>query len=459
MKILSIETSCDETAISIIEANFVDQKSKTSPIFKVLGNALYSQAETHADFGGVFPTLAKREHLKNFTPILISALKDASMLVEKTSGEESVTAKVDTETGVDLIDALSFLSEREQDLHDQLLDFFKKYEAPKIDAIAVTVGPGLEPALWVGINGAKALAYIWQFPIIPTNHMEGHITSVLLGSGTDFEQKVCCNEPKQDIRFPAVALLISGGHTELVQANSWGDYKLLGQTRDDAVGEAFDKVARIIGLKYPGGPKISALAKKFRDGEFSKTDQSRTHKVWDLPRPMITKKDCDFSFSGLKTSVLYAVRDNTKNIKSGEQEESLATELTEADKASLCAEFEDAVTEVLISKTKRALEESGAKTLIIGGGVSANTYIRESFAKMIDDEFTFENSSTDANQDQSVTLLIPQKDLSTDNSLMIGVAGFLQYSSGHYISKIEKQHLSSNQTDYPELRANGNLGL
>ena len=423
MKILSIETSCDETAISILEANFIGEKTTQKPVFKVLGNALYSQAETHADFGGVFPTLAKREHILNFTHILISALKDAGMLIERTVPYTDTVALTDT---------LSFLGEREKEMHDQLLDFFIKYETPKIDAIAVTVGPGLEPALWVGINGAKALSYIWQLPIIPTNHMEGHITSVLI----DDE-----NSAGGNILFPAVALLISGGHTELVQVNSWGDYKLLGQTRDDAVGEAFDKVARIIGLKYPGGPKISALAKRYRDGEFS-TEDTSSRKVWDLPRPMITKRDCDFSFSGLKTSVLYAVRDNTKNPKTG-----LSEELTEADKASLCAEFEQAVTDVLISKTKRALEESDAKTLIIGGGVSANIYIKESFAKMIDDEFSY------------VTLLVPQRDLSTDNSLMIGIAGFLQYTSGHFIAKIEKKHLEWNQEEYPELRANGNLGL
>ncbi len=444
MKILSIETSCDETAISILEANFVGEKSMQKPVFEVLGNALYSQAETHADFGGVFPTLAKREHIVNFTPILISALKDAKMLVEKSGPIDTKIDGAQTESEEKtLTDALSFLSDREKDMHDQLLDFFQKYETPKIDAIAVTVGPGLEPALWVGINGAKALSYIWQLPIIPTNHMEGHITSVLI----DDE-----NSEGANIRFPAVALLISGGHTELVQVNSWGDYKLLGQTRDDAVGEAFDKVARIIGLKYPGGPKISALAKRYRAGEFSAQDNSsdddasnhtsKLSKPWDLPRPMITKKDCDFSFSGLKTSVLYAVRDNTKNPSTGEQ-----VELSEADKASLCAEFEQAVTDVLISKTKRALEESDAKTLIIGGGVSANTFIKESFAKMIADEFS------------DVTLLVPQKHLSTDNSLMIGIAGFLRYSSGHFIEKIDKKHLEWNQEEFPELRANGNLGL
>ncbi len=455
MKILSIETSCDETAISILEADFVGEGLTRRPIFKVLGNALYSQAETHADFGGVFPTLAKREHIINFTPILISALNNADMLIEKSIP--------DTENAV-IAEALSFLGEREKEMHDQLLDFFAKYQVPKIDAIAVTVGPGLEPALWVGINGAKALSYIWQLPIIPTNHMEGHITSVLIDDENTAGMTTGEIFAGEDILFPAVALLISGGHTELVQVNSWGDYKLLGQTRDDAVGEAFDKVARIIGLKYPGGPKISALAKRFREGEFStqnnSTDTSasvhasKLRKPWDLPRPMITKKDCDFSFSGLKTSVLYAVRDNTKNPSTGEQEE-----LGEADKASLCAEFEQAVTDVLISKTKRALEESGAKTLIIGGGVSANTFIKDSFAKMIADEFTFENPTGDASQNQSVTLLVPQKHLSTDNSLMIGIAGFLRYSSGHFIAKIEKKHLAWNQDEFPELRANGNLGL
>jgi N6-L-threonylcarbamoyladenine synthase len=420
MKILSIETSCDETAISIIEAEFKDDK----PTFKILGNALHSQIETHADFGGVFPTLAKREHINNFTPILISALKDANMLVKRTASDDQENSKEGSANFNNLItDALSSLSEREQELKNQLQIFFTEYEKPEIDAIAVTTGPGLEPALWIGITGAKILSFIWQLPIIPVNHMEGHITSVLI------------NEDSLEIEFPAVALLISGGHTELVQVNSWGDYKLLGQTRDDAVGEAFDKVARIIGLKYPGGPKISALAKRFRDGEFSSQNNS-TNIPWDLPRPMITKKDCDFSFSGLKTSVLYAVRDYTKD-----------KELDEGDKASLCAEFEQAVTDVLISKTKRALELSDSKTLIIGGGVSANTYIKESFKKMIEDELNY------------IKLLVPQKNLSTDNSLMIGIAGFLQYSKGNFITKIDRKHLDWNQTDFPNLKANGNLAL
>jgi N6-L-threonylcarbamoyladenine synthase len=442
MKILSIETSCDETAISVLECEFIGEKPNEKPVFKILGNALHSQIETHADFGGVFPTLAKREHIKNFTPILISALKSAGMIIEKSEDADQSKELVD--------DALSSLSDREQELRDQLQDFFSKYEKPDIDAIAITTGPGLEPALWVGITGAKILSFIWQIPIIPVNHMEGHITSVLINeekSNNDqgrFEKGL---EEGSKINFPAVALLISGGHTELVQVNSWGDYKLLGQTRDDAVGEAFDKVARIIGLKYPGGPKISALAKRWRDGEFALQNNSASI-PWDLPRPMITKKDCDFSFSGLKTSVLYAVRDNTKNSTTGE-----IKELTEGDKASLCAEFEQAVTDVLISKTKRALEISGANTLIIGGGVSANTYIKESFKKMIENEFTFEND------EQNVTLLIPQKNLSTDNSLMIGIAGFLQYSKGHFIAKLDKDHLDWNQTEFPELRANGNLGL
>ena len=423
MKILSIETSCDETAISIIEAELIENK----PSFTVLGNALYSQAETHADFGGVFPTLAKREHLKNFTPILISALKDADLLKEKTKSPESTDMEFDSK----IKDALSYLGEREEDLQVGLLSFFAKYEIPEIDAIAITTGPGLEPALWVGITGAKILSYVWGKSIIPVNHMEGHITSVLIDEANDSKTNSI------EIEFPAVALLISGGHTELVQINSWGDYKLLGQTRDDAVGEAFDKVARIIGLQYPGGPKISALAKRWRDSEFSES-KSYTNTVWNLPRPMITKKDCDFSFSGLKTSVLYAVRDAKNN--SG-------VELEEADKASLCAEFEDAVTEVLLSKTKRALEISNAKTLIIGGGVSANVFIKKSFAKMIEEELNY------------VNLLVPEHHLSTDNSVMIGIAGFLRYNDGHFIKELKKENLAWDQTEFPELRANGNLSL
>lgn len=434
MKILSIETSCDETAISILEADFNDSDTKDTPKFKILGDALYSQIDLHTDFGGVFPTLAKREHAKNFTPILISALNQAQLLFEQ---ENNSSHDADAHNENSLKIPLSFLTEKEEVLQKDLIDFFIKYKKPEIDAVAVTVGPGLEPALWVGINGAKALAHIWNLPIIPVNHMEGHIASILIDEAEKEE-----GDQNKKLEFPAVALLISGGHTELVAVNSWGDYKLLGQTRDDAVGEAFDKVARIIGLKYPGGPKISALAKKFRDGEFKNNkDEQEQNKAgapnkisvaWNFPRPMITKKDCDFSFSGLKTSVLYAVRD-------------LGRELTDIEKAALCYEFEEAVTEVLISKTMRAMEESNAQTLIIGGGVSANTYIRESFKKVA--------------KENGYTLLIPQYKLSTDNSIMIGIAGFLQYSSGNYIENLNEDDLAHDQQNHPKLRANGNLRL
>ena len=338
MRILGIETSCDETAICVLECDGGAEK----PTFKVLANALYSQAKLHAEFGGVFPMLAKREHLKNL-PVLLKKV-------------------------------------------------LEKVGENKIDAIAVTVGPGLEPALWTGVNFSEELGKKWQVPVIPTNHMEGHIAAVLT---------------QGEVKFPALALLISGGHTELVLAKKWGEYEVLGQTRDDAVGEAFDKVARILGLPYPGGPEISRLAKEARRVSLAAP--------FSLPRPMLKSDDYDFSFSGLKTAVLYSVKK--------------IPELTAEVKMAVAREFEDAAAEVLVSKTRKALEQFGTPTLILGGGVSANTFIRESFKKLVE-EFP------------ETTLLVPDPSMSTDNAVMIAMASYL----------------NQNQTSRPMI-ANGNLSF
>lgn len=393
MKILSVETSCDETAISIVTA----LGGVKDPHFEILGNALYSQAKTHAEYGGVFPALAKREHAKNILPLLKMSLDIAS----KNGLEFEETSHLDEKQ----IEEVRKMLEREADLSIEFVEFAKTQPKPKIDAIAVTNGPGLEPALWVGINFAKALNLIWNIPVVPVNHMEGHIVSVLLG-----------NETQNEVNFPALALLISGGHTELVEINDWSSYKVIGRTRDDAVGEAFDKVARILGMPYPGGPQISKLAAEFR--------MSPQTKTFTLPRPMISSPDFDFSFSGIKTAVLYTVK-KIENI-------------TDNQKKELAAEFENAVTEVLVSKTKKAIEETGAQTLIIGGGVVANTYIRAEFEKLIKEHFP------------NVSLRVPSVDLSTDNSVMIAMAGYLQLVSG-------KNHTEKFLT--MDFGADGNLSL
>ena len=376
MKILAIETSCDETAIAILEA----EGGFENPQFKILGNNLFSQIEIHKEYGGVYPTLAKREHAKNLVPILEKTLKEARML---DSGEVEVAEKI---KGV---------LKRDSKLLKRFVESIPNIKKPDIDYIAVTQGPGLEPALWMGINFAKALSLTWKIPLIPVNHMEGHMFSPL-------------SDPQNKVVFPSLSLLISGGHTELVLMKDWFKYEIVGETQDDAVGEAFDKVARMMSLPYPGGPEISKIAKDKRKDGFEKK--------FNLPKPMFDSPNCHFSFSGLKTAVLYRVRD---------------LDLNEETKAQVAREFEDTVVDILIHKTKKALGD--VKTLIIGGGVIANSEIREAFKKLAEEE--------------NINLLIPEISLTTDNAVMIGIAGYfraLENPEGVEVDKIS---------------ANGNLRL
>ena len=363
MKILGVETSCDETAISILEAH----GDINSPSFSIVANNLVSQIDIHKEYGGVFPAIAKREHAKNLPVVLEKTLREAG------ATEESV--------GVDSEEIKKIL-EREPEMAESLLEILSRIKNPNIDCIAITTGPGLEPALWVGITFAKALARAWNVPLVPVNHMEGHVMSVLLNAK---ENKTI---DTSKIQFPLLSLLISGGHTELVLVNNWMEYKILGQTVDDAVGEAFDKVARILGLPYPGGPEISNLAKDGKENEKIK-----------LPRPMIKTPDYNFSFSGLKTAVLYLVRD--------------LGEITDQDRKDIAKEFQTAVGDVFIYKLKKAIEEHGVSQLIVGGGVAANSYLRERFENEL-----------------GVEIFLPGKDLATDNSLMIGIAGYFGALSG-----------------------------
>ena len=362
MIILSIETSCDETAVSIVEVNGTFPHAS----YTIRGDALFSQVEIHREYGGVFPNVAKREHALTLIPMLEKALTQAKL---KEAPHRGLFPEQKEQ--------IHTLLEREHDLANALLKFFETYNTPVIDLIAVTSGPGLEPALWVGINFAKALSVMWDVPVVGINHMEGHIFSSVFDGRTI-----------PDIAFPVLSLLISGGHTELVLMRNWGQYEVVGQTRDDAVGEAFDKVARMLDLPYPGGPEISKRAEEAREKGMTPTVT--------LPRPMLHSDDCDFSFSGLKTAVLYALKD-TK----------ITPELT----LELALEFENAVTEVLIKKTTKALGEHGAQTLILGGGVSANTHIRRSFEQHIQETLPH------------VALYLPDKKLTTDNAVMIAIAG------------------------------------
>lgn len=366
MKILSIETSCDETAISLVEA----KGDLNSLSFSVLGNALFSQIETHKEYGGVYPMLAKREHAKNLPKLLKIILEQTKQLIP-----------CDISQDIEKWNEIEKILEREDGLFEELKKEFEKIKKPEIDTLAVTSGPGLEPALWVGISFAEALGKLWGIPVVPANHMEGHIASVITSS--------------EKVDFPALALLISGGHTEVVEIPKWGEYKILGQTLDDAVGEAFDKVARLLGLPYPGGPEISKLAKIGREQNLYSVK---------LPRPMIHSKDSNFSFSGLKTAVLYYIRDNF---------EGNSLNINMENKADIAREFEDSVVDVLIHKVKNVLEEKDIKTLIVAGGVIANNKIRESFLNLKEIY-------------PDLKILIPTKELSTDNSVMIAYATYIK---------------------------------
>ena len=374
MKILSIETSCDETGISILEA----KGSKDNANLKILAESLNSQIKIHAPFGGVFPALAKREHLKNLPILLERTLKKAKL----------------------------------------------ENKNKPVDLIAVTSGPGLEPALWTGIVFAKELAKKWNVPLMPVNHMEGHILSVFGKPKEKFTVKI----PKKEL--PVLALLVSGGHTEIVLVDDFGKYKIIGETLDDAAGEAFDKVARMLELPYPGGPEISRLAEERRKIVFKGTPQGvgpRTEQIFQqkncdplnidlpsflktnphpfsLPRPMMYSKNFDFSFSGLKTAVLYLIRDLKKENPNILQDENI--------KKAIALEFENAVVETLIHKTKKAIEKYNIKTVIVAGGVSSNKHLKKEMQKM-----------TKGKQN----LFFPEKKLATDNSIMIGIVGYMKF--------------------------------
>lgn len=341
MKLLAIETSCDETAAAVIES---DGRS-----VHVRSSAVSSQAELHAAWGGVVPNLAAREHVKNIIPIVESALREASA----TDGD--------------------------------------------IDCIAVTQGPGLIPALLVGVSAAKTLALAWKKPLLGVNHLEGHIYANLFTPGAE-------------LRFPLLALIVSGGHTQLILMRDHFEYELLGETDDDAAGEAFDKVAKMLGLPYPGGPEIGQRADTYR------TEHSDT-KAIHFPRPMLSTDDYRFSFSGLKTAVLYSLK-----------RETAATLADPKFVARMAHEFQEAVVDTLVGKTERALQEYQPKTLVIAGGVSANARLRERMESMV-------AGYTDCQ------FLMPPFKYSLDNAAMVGAAGILRYAR---MSDTERHSLRAN---------------
>lgn len=357
MKILGIETSCDETAIAILDI----EEKENGLIVRVLANEILSQIELHRPYGGVFPNLAKREHEKNLQPILDKALLAAGI---------SLSAK------------------RKRPHAQGAAGSVLENEMPAaVSAIAVTQGPGLEPCLWTGIEFAKKLGKEWNVPVIAANHMEGHILAALLKKDGE-------NYAFAAPEYSALALLISGGHTEIVLMREFGKYEIVGKTRDDAAGECFDKCARLLGLPYPGGPEIARLADEAR----KKNLKLET----ELPRPMLDTDNLDFSFSGLKTAVLYA----TKGKK-----------LSPDDIKKFAREIEEAITDVLARKVEKAIEEYSVESLIVGGGVIANTFIRSALQKL-------------ANS-YDIPLYLPHASHATDNALMIALAGYFKLNKKH----------------------------
>ena len=314
--ILAIESSCDETSVAVLKNGH-----------QLLSNIIASQVESHKRFGGVVPEVASRHHVEVITLCIQDALKEADI------------------------------------------------KAEDLSAVAVTYGPGLVGALLVGMAAAKAFAWAYGLPLIPVNHMAGHLMAA---------QSIA------DLQYPLLALLVSGGHTELVYVSEAGQYKIIGETRDDAVGEAYDKVGRVMGLTYPAGREIDELAHKGQD-------------IYNFPRAMIKEDNLEFSFSGLKSAFI--------NLHHNAQQK--GEELPVED---LCASFQAAVLDILLTKTKKALEQYPVKNLVVAGGVAANQGLRERLKEEIKD----------------VTVLIPTLRLCGDNAGMIAYAGAVEYAKGNF---------------------------
>ncbi|MEK7546767.1 MAG: tRNA (adenosine(37)-N6)-threonylcarbamoyltransferase complex transferase subunit TsaD [Patescibacteria group bacterium] len=379
--ILAVETSCDETGLAVVEAG----GGFSNPKIKVLENLVSSQIKIHRPFGGVVPNLAKREHLKNL-PILFKKLKTAGTNLKN------------------------------------------------IDFITVTVGPGLEPALWTGINFAEELAKKYKKPLFGANHLEGHLYSFLLpksvrGSRFGVRGKTMNSkhlEPptsRTSNMFPAIALLVSGGHTALLAMKSLRVWKKLGETRDDAAGEAFDKVARMLELPYPGGPEIERLALSMPKGEKPSIN---------FPKPMLNQKNYDFSFSGLKTSVFYYLRDK-KLSTNNEFNTNIRIRKFGKDSlfADVAASFQRAVIEVLVVKTMRAAKEYGARSIILCGGVAANKKLRSNLrqaTRFANDSPRFGEAGARRARDKEIKFIVSDLEYNNDNAAMIAAAAYIGLS-------------------------------
>jgi len=323
MRVLGIETSCDETGVAIYDS----QQG-------LLADALYSQADLHAQYGGVVPELASRDHIRKLLPLIHQVLTDSQSL------------------------------------------------PTDINGVAYTAGPGLIGALLVGTAVGRSLAWTWQVPAIAVHHLEGHLLAPMLETPAP--------------SFPFLALLVSGGHTQLVTVTSLGQYTILGESVDDAAGEAFDKTAKLLGLGYPGGPALARLAPQGRPNQFT------------FPRPMTQQPGLDFSFSGLKTSVLTTWRQQNAQPLENDQLAQI--------RADIALAFEEAVVDTLVIKCRRALQQTGLTRLVIAGGVGANQRLRTALTEL-------------ATQ-QGIALYYPRPSFCTDNGAMIAYAGYLRLIGG-----------------------------
>ena len=377
MRILSIETSCDETAVALV--SFTSLSPKSTQI-NCENEQLYSQASLHAEYGGVYPTLAKREHQK-ILPFLTKKLLQEEKILEKNNEQPLITKS-----------ELAELCKQTPILLQNIQEIFLNTKVKDIDAIAVTHGPGLAPALWVGVTFAHALARLFSLPVIPVNHMEGHIFSALIDENNYY------TEPT----YPLLSLLVSGGHTELILTKKKNVYEKVGGTVDDAAGEAFDKAARLLGLSYPGGPEISRLA-----------EQAREHKLvspFKLPRPMLLDTSYNFSYAGIKTALRVALERHGS--------------LSENERSAIAKEFEDAIVETLIEKTRRVVERYNIKTVVVGGGVSANKHLREEIITLKE-------------QFPDLTLYLSKLKYATDNALMIAISAYEQKENPLPLSQLK----------------------
>lgn len=357
MLILGIETSCDDTAVAVLEAARGE--------LRVLSNIVSSQIKLHAPFGGVVPTLAAREHEKNLPLVLSEALHVSGFKIQA------------------------------------------------IDLLAVTSGPGLIMSLVKGVDFAKKLAEKYGKPLIGINHIEGHIASNWLPIG----EMPHGDLPKTDERvFPSLCLVVSGGHTELILMRGHGEYELIGRTLDDAAGEAFDKIARILELGYPGGPQIAQQA--------AKLDSLSPKLKIELPRPMMHSKNFNFSFSGLKTAVLYLVEDLTGSKKTKRKLVKKSAMLTlESIRPVIAFEAQAAMVDVLVLKTIRAAEKLKVKSILLAGGVSANTRLRQRLRE--------------ASTEMAIPLFVPPLAYTTDNAAMIACAAYFKTNKGIKLPRID----------------------